>query len=581
MFSNCRLTLGLSFVLVCAVVALYGPFSWNPIIFDDLPFFMLDAQGQMPISAYHLNLLELRSLPYASLAWTKEWLGLELINFRIGNLLLHATVAVTLFLFLEALLLAVLKGTAEKSYSVKYAAFGAALFYGLHPVAVYAVGYLIQRTIIMATLFGLLALYFYLRGSVMRKRAWLWASVLGYYLAVFSKEHAIMLPAVMLAITILLHEDWKARIREKWTIFAAMTAIAVFVVLTKKGVLGSVYEVNAPEMLEDIGGGQPYLLSVLTQTWLFFKYVGLWIIPNPEWMSVDMREPFAQSLLSSYLLAAAGFIAWGFVAGRLLLKRGEPGLIGFAMLFPWLLFFTEFATVRIQESFVLYRSYFWMAGTFCMVPLVIGRLRARAVYVLLAAIVPALFMISMERLSTFSHPVLVWDDAEKLVEGRDDLPGGYRIYYNRGTELYKIGQYDRAIEDLSRAIDLRTEFAAAYANRGAAYFKKGEWDKAIAGFNRAIEIYDKEGLPLQARYFQGRAMALEAKGDLEKALVDYKLSCQLARRGCEKLNDDEDKSGTTSGAMNHSVPLIPSNRFLSSTSGRNSPPPVWPSQAAR
>ena len=413
-------------LLLGAVAALYGQFLWNPILFDDLYFFIIDNEGKQPVSSYHWSLLELRSLPYATIAWTANLVGLDLINFRVEALLLHAAVGVALFFFALQLYRQVLVNGAndEQNLPVIWLAFFAALLFVLHPVAVYGAGYLIQRTIVMATLFGLLAMLAYAHGSIRHQPLWLWASVPLYYLAVFSKEHAIMLPAVLLALTVLLHEDWRARLKQRWGIFAALAAIALFVLLAKKGMLGSVYEINAPEMLEKIdGGAHSYLLSILTQSALFFKYLALWLVPNPAWMSVDMREPFAASLLSPYWLALLGFAGYGVLAAKLLLRRGKAGLIGFALLFPWLFFMTEFSTVRIQESFVLYRSYLWMPGLLIVIPLLFLNMRAKPALAVLSLISVLMLPLSWERLTTFSHPLLLWDDAAKLVEGRPYLPG--------------------------------------------------------------------------------------------------------------------------------------------------------------
>ncbi|MFZ2301504.1 MAG: tetratricopeptide repeat protein [Gallionella sp.] len=523
-------------VLVLLMALLYGQFLENPIIFDDLSFFMLDENGVQPVSSFHWSLLELRSLPYATLAWTKEWLGLRVINFRVGNLLLHASVVVTLFIFLFRLLDTVLVNQKHNAISPKLAAFFAALLFALHPVATYAVGYLVQRTIIMATLFSLLALLAYTHGSMSRKKGWLWAVAPLYYLAVFSKEHAIMLPAAIFALTVLLHQDWWAKIKERWAVFLVLAAIEVMALLTKKGIIGSAYEINAYWMLRGIDTQISYPLSVATQTWLFFKYVALWLLPNPEWMSVDMREPFAKAILSPYLAAFLIFLSWGGVALWLLRKRGLLGLAGFAMLFPWLMFMTELSVVRIQEEFVLYRSYLWAAGAFCLLPVVFARANVRVAIFILTMIALAMFSISMERLVTFSHPVLLWDDAEKLVHGRSDLPGEYRIYYNRGTEYIKVDQYDQAIIDLKRSIELFAYQPATYGNLGLAYIKKGEMEQAVRAYDMAIQIDIDQKHPPNPKYYLGRASAYEALENWAAASADYKVACKIANRGCDKTS---------------------------------------------
>lgn len=520
-------------LLVALVAALYGQFLWNPIVFDDIPFFLLDSDGRQPVSNYHFEWLQLRSLAYASLAWTRAWFGLDLINFRIGNLLLHAGVVLTLFAFLSSLFTALIGDDHKESLSPRMAAFFAALLFALHPVSTYAVGYLVQRSIVMATLFSLLALMAYLRGSVQQKPLWLWVSVPCYYLAVFSKEHAIMLPAVLMALTVLLHDDWLLRLKQRWGIFLALAIIGGVVVLSSKGRLGSVYEINAPDMLMDTQLAYP--LSVFTQAGLFFKYAFLWVLPNPAWMSIDMREPFAPALVSTYLVSVAFFLTWGGVTIWLLIKRNQAGLTGFALLCPWLLFMTEFSSVRIQEVFVLYRSYLWVPMAFCLLPVVFAKLNGRMSAFILSILALAMVPLSMDRLMTLSHPMLLWDDAEKLVKGRVDLPGSFRIYYNRGTELIHLGKLDQAVADLQQAIALSPRFVQAHGNLGAAYFQKSDWNGATTSFGRAIDIAREDSKTISPRYIHGRAQAFEKMGDLEKAQNDYIESCRLADRGCEKL----------------------------------------------
>jgi tetratricopeptide (TPR) repeat protein len=326
-------------------------------------------------------------------------------------------------------------------------------------------------------------------------------------------------------------------------------------------------------MLWDVDKRLAYPLSVLTQTWLFFKYAFLWLFPNPAWMSIDMREPFARSLLSPYLAAGACFVVWGVGATWLLLKRGANGLVGFALLFPWLMFFTEFSSVRIQESFVLYRSYLWALGALCLLPVLVAQVNARLAAFVLSVVAFAMIPISMERLIVLSQPVFVWDDAEKLIKGRTDLPGAYRIYYNRGTILTDLGNVDQAIEDFKKAISLQANFSEAYGNLGKAYTNKSDWKSAAAAFAMANEVAQKNGKtylvargnlalayskledwpnsaaefgkaidlatsehsPLLPTYAIGRAQAYEKLGDLQKSQADYKLACDLAKKGCDKL----------------------------------------------
>ena len=52
----------------------------------------------------------------------------------------------------------------------------------------------------------------------------------------------------------------------------------------------------------------------------------------------------------------------------------------------------------------------------------------------------------------------------------------------------KKGDYDRAIADLDRAIQLRPDYGLTYAQRGAVYGIKGHYDRAIADFKIAAGL---------------------------------------------------------------------------------------------
>jgi tetratricopeptide (TPR) repeat protein len=311
--------------------------------------------------------------------------------------------------------------------------------------------------------------------------------------------------------------------------------IAGFAVLAQKGILGSVYEIDGGEMLALTDAKLSYPLSVLTQMGLFFKYLMLWLLPNPAWMSIDMREPFATGLSPVNIVLALAFLAWGVAGFWMLLRRGSKAMLGFAMLFPWLMFMTELSTVRIQESFVLYRSYLWAVGALVALPLVLQRLPLRTVIALALLGVLVMFPISMERLATMSHPVLLWEDAKHLLNGHNDLPGASRIYYNLGTEYIKIDRPNQAIPELKLAAQLTPQFAEAYGNLGAAYVKLGKWDDAVVSFSQAITVNLQKGKPAGVRNLLGRAQSYENAGDIQKSQLDYRESCNIGKLGCDKI----------------------------------------------
>ncbi|RFO96547.1 hypothetical protein DIC66_12980 [Rhodoferax lacus] len=515
--------------------ALYGQFLSNPIIFDDLPFFMVGRNGQQPVDRYGFSWLEIRSLPYATLTWTKAWFGLELVYFRLGNLFLHIATTLALFGLLQAVFRAVYVPKSVDSLSPRQAAWLAALLFGLHPVATYAVGYLVQRSLVMATLFSLLALWAYTQGSVENKPRLLWLSLPLYYLAAYSKEHAIMLVVVLLPLTILLHTDWRQKLAQRWLLFVALLGIAALVVASRKGLLGSSYEIDAPAMLGADAGPMAYPLSVITQCGLFFKYALLWLWPNIHWMSIDMREPFVRSMTGLKVLAPVLFVAWGWIGLRLLTKRGNRGLLGLAMLGPWLLFFTELVVVRIQEPFVLYRSYLWASAALFALPVLLNGVEKKLIAMLGFAVAATFFVLSMERLATLADPILVWNDAKELVERNGEKEGADRIYYNLGRQLLLNHMFNESEENLKKALVLDPDLAQAHGALGAVYNGRSQWEQAISEYTIARGINERRKEPASSVYLMGRAKAYEGAGQLKLAVADYLEACRIDESMCEVL----------------------------------------------
>lgn len=516
---------GYLFFLFLAGALLYGGFLWNPPVFDDMYFF----NGVTPLQYTHqFTPWKWRWLPYASYGWTQRLLGLNLAWYHLGNLLLHVGNAVLLMLLLRRLFARVLKEASADTLSMTACAFWGALLFLLHPAAVYAVAYLNQRSTLMALFFALLSLHCVISGTTTGKSRDYWLAALCYGAAVFSKEHAVMLPAVALAMLFLIEKPSPALLRKVAlpALLCLLIALDVTWQVKGDGVLAAAYQSDGQSLLARTLGtgtsGHPWPLSIITQCALFFKYWLLWLIPNPAWMSVDMYEPFAHSLLGwPQFPGFVGFLLYGGIAIRWLLKRERYGLLGFALLVPWLLFATELVTVRIQEPFVLYRSYLWMALPLSCLPVLLQPLgRKRAVFYL-SLIGLALIPLSVNRLQSFSHPLLLWDDAIRLAEQQPVQPGMERLYYNRGTEFARLKQYDRAVQDFSHAIRIDPAYSYAYLNRGTVFHKMGQDRRALADFNASLALNRKD-----ASAWWDRGLTLAALGRPAEAKDSFAHACR-------------------------------------------------------
>jgi Flp pilus assembly protein TadD len=521
---NLRNSFGVA-ALFAAAAALYWSGLRYPPVFDDgklaEPF--LRAYAGIP------DFFDLRWVSYGSFGWIYATFGVDLYWQRGANLLLHATTASFLFLFLRRLFTVLLPS--ERELSARYAFLGALLFL-VHPVALYGVAYLIQRSILMATLFSLLSLWLFLVALERRRWGWHLAAAIAYFAAVFSKEHCVMLPAVAAALALLVRGNSPWPWRELAAPLGAQAAIALLVVLKAKGVLGAPYEPYAAIVVSQLAESDraadqlsAYPLSVVNQGWLFFRYLGTWLLPWPGWMSIDLRTPFPVSLAT--WPQGAGFllwIAWPMFAVALLLRRGRAGLAGFALLAPWLLALTEMATVRVQEPFVLYRSYLWMCLLPAAIPAVVARLGPRWGTGLLAAACVALLPLHFDRLASFSSEIRVWEDA---VRKNTDLaaPLTYRAWRNRGVALYLAGRNEEALADFDTVLRLNPRDALSWMTRGTLHMRAGRSAEARADFDRALEL-----VPHYAEARARRCVVLMRLKQLDAALEDCRLAAELEPR---------------------------------------------------
>jgi tetratricopeptide (TPR) repeat protein len=85
----------------------------------------------------------------------------------------------------------------------------------------------------------------------------------------------------------------------------------------------------------------------------------------------------------------------------------------------------------------------------------------------------------------------------------------------RGRLLTKSGDYPGAVQELTEAIKMKPDFAAAYNARAYTYILMRQYPKAIEDLNQAIRIN-----PSYVNAFQNRASAKRMAGDVAGANQD-------------------------------------------------------------
>ncbi len=94
--------------------------------------------------------------------------------------------------------------------------------------------------------------------------------------------------------------------------------------------------------------------------------------------------------------------------------------------------------------------------------------------------------------------------------------------YNMGAAEYKNADYDRAVGDFSKAIQLYPMFAGAYNYRALCQIRRAEYDKALADLNAVLRIE-----PNHASAHTNRGYVYYAQGDSDKAIADLSQAIEL------------------------------------------------------
>jgi tetratricopeptide (TPR) repeat protein len=126
---------------------------------------------------------------------------------------------------------------------------------------------------------------------------------------------------------------------------------------------------------------------------------------------------------------------------------------------------------------------------------------------------------------SISYPELksqVHSGSESGVPTESDDKKSAKIHSERGVAYAEKGQYDLAVAEFDKALNIDPLEAGIYNNRGIAYSKEGRYELAIADFTKAIEIDRSD---VASYYNRGITYAAVRRYDL--ALEDFNRYLEL------------------------------------------------------
>jgi len=119
---------------------------------------------------------------------------------------------------------------------------------------------------------------------------------------------------------------------------------------------------------------------------------------------------------------------------------------------------------------------------------------------------------------------LYGDRAGAVAAYSEDLkrnPDHAEALQSRGNDYAALGQYDLALDDFGKSIQLQPKSWGTFGDRAGVYLKLGKFDAAIEDFTRAAQLFP------DWTTWKARGDAYLAHGDFDAAVADYTSSIKL------------------------------------------------------
>ncbi len=499
---NVRMLAGAALIAV-VVMLVYFPALSGGFILDDM-IYVTNQPLNNSLEGLYQFWFTTEAPDYYPASNTTLWIewrlwGMKPTGYHVTNLILHIVESLLIWVILQKLSIP--------------GAFLAALIFAVHPVNVESVAWIAQRKGLMAILFFLLSILWYLKfeipsslsshhsspssvycpPSTVHRPLFYWLSLAAFVLAMLSKGSAAVLPMLLLGIV------WWRRMGTV-PIFASakmglspsvsrrdLLRIAPFflvaVVLTGVNLLFMSHATSGMNRSKDflerlLGAGGVvwfYLYKALLPLNLCFVYpqwhiqVGnlLWWLPLlatavVTWMLWRYRKGWSRPFL----------FAWGFFCVSLI------PVLGFADVG-----FMQYSLVadHYQHIAIIGVTAFLAAGWSVWHKQAQAQVRsvASAVAVL---VVGAITFLTWQQSGLYRNAMTLY---QATLEKNPDC---WMIHNDLGNILLTTGQLHEAIEHYKQSLRLKPDYVESYNNLSAAFIQAGRPQEAIKYLNQALQL---------------------------------------------------------------------------------------------
>ncbi len=471
-----------------------------------------------------------RPVPIFTFALNYHFNQLDVRYWHLVNLIIHLINACLVWW----LTLLIFSSPTLKDYKIvkhkKILAFLTALLFVSHPLATQSVTYIVQRMTSLVAMFYLLSLSLYIKARLSDKgntsKVLLFAGCfISALLAMLTKENAFTLPFAIILVEFFFIRTRKLSINFKdYRVILLMAAFLCMILIIPLKYSFSIFRPLPPTL------GHADILTpfnyFLTQFSVIVKYIQLLILPVNQ--MVDYDFPISNSFFEIRTLLS--FLVLLFLVFLIFFLFKRNRIISFGIAWFFLTLSIESSFIPINDVIFEHRTYLPSIGFFLILISVIYFLLWEK-YKYLAIVIVTIIIgsnsyMTYERNKVWKDDLTLWNDnvAKALNFARP--------IYSRGYAYGNLMEWDKAIADYTRALEIDPNYTDGYSNRGNAYGTLKQWDKAIADYTKAIKID-----PKHAKAYNNRGIAFGRLKEWNKALDDYSSAIGINLNFAEAYNN--------------------------------------------
>lgn len=458
-----------------------------------------------------------RPFSYLSFALNYYFGGIDVFGYHVVNFSIHFLSAVFLFLFIfSTLKLPLLRDDYEKhAYSI---ALLATLFWAINPVQVTAVTYIVQRMASMVALFYIMSMYFYLKFRTSLRPAisitFIILSVVSAFLAIGTKENAVMLP-----VSILLYDIFFIQGISKETIKKNAKIIIIPAAVIAAGFLIS-YDFSS--IVKDYEF-RPFTMQerLLTEPRVIIFYISLLFYPLTSRLTLIHDIAVSKSLFDPWTTIAAILVIF-LVVIICIFKAKKWPLISYCILFFFMNHFIEGSFLSLELIFE-HRNY--LPSMLLFIPFAILLVKAleyfyqkKIIFYLLSATIT--FLIIILSVSVYIQNDIMRDELSLWSDNIEKSPRLHHPRQGYAVALMITGHLPESIIELKKAENayesgLITKRGMTYGCIGEYYYLTGDYEKSLEYYRKSIDWYPSMSYVPLSYYRVG--LLLMKKGLLDEA----------------------------------------------------------------